>query len=218
MIGGGSHPTPGEISLAHHGVLFLDEIPEFPRQTLEALRQPLEDKKISISRAGAKTTFPADFMLVATKNPCPCGFYGDPAHECTCSQSQILAYEKRVSGPLLDRIDMSIKVSRVPQSELAKNTGPSGKTSAEYRAEITRAREKAVARAGKPNASLSSKEAVKFADMTDAATKLLESAAENLELSARSYFKIIRVARTIADLTDAERVSEREISEALQYR
>lgn len=220
LIGGGSKPSPGEISLAHNGVLFLDELPEYPRQTLEALRQPMEDKKINVSRSAGKSTYPANFMLIATKNPCPCGFYGDPTKECVCSQQQIANYQKRVSGPLLDRIDMSVNVGRVPQKELleASTEQKHGKKSADYREEITQARQTQQKRQGKPNSALSSKKIVEVAQMTDKARQLLETAAEKLELSARSYFKIIRVARTIADLNSNERVTEKEISEALQYR
>jgi magnesium chelatase family protein len=220
MIGGGSKPAPGEISLAHNGVLFLDELPEYPRQVLEALRQPLEDKNISVSRSAGKTTYPANFMLIATKNPCPCGFYGDPTKECTCSQQQILNYQKRISGPLIDRIDMTVNVTRVPQKELlgAAESKKDIKMSTDYREDIVKAREIQQERQSKPNASLSSKKIVEVAQMTDGARKLLETAAEKLELSARSYFKIIKVARTIADLNSSAQVTEKEISEALQYR
>jgi magnesium chelatase family protein len=220
MIGGGSHPQPGEISLAHNGVLFLDELPEYPRQTLEALRQPMEDKKVHISRSAGKSSFPANFMLIATKNPCPCGFYGDPTKECTCSQQQILNYEKRVSGPLLDRIDMIVKVSRVPQKELIaqEQSDKNTKKSAEYLAEISTARQRQQQRQKAPNSTLSSKKITAVANLTDAAKQLLDSAAEKLELSARSYFKVIKVARTIADLAGSEEITDREISEALQYR
>ncbi|MCL1929648.1 YifB family Mg chelatase-like AAA ATPase [Candidatus Saccharibacteria bacterium] len=220
LIGGGSKPLPGEVSLAHNGVLFLDELPEYSRQTLESLRQPLEDRKISVSRSAGKSTYPANFMLIATKNPCPCGFYGDSTKECTCAQTQILAYQKRISGPLLDRIDMTINVARVPQKELldAPVAKKPQKTSADYREQIMKARQAQQERQEKPNSSLSSKKIIEVAQMTDGAKKLLETAAEKLELSARSYFKIIKVARTIADLNESTRVTEKEISEALQYR
>ncbi|MDR1300186.1 MAG: YifB family Mg chelatase-like AAA ATPase [Candidatus Nomurabacteria bacterium] len=220
MIGGGSRPSPGEISLAHHGVLFLDELPEYPRQTLEALRQPMEDKKVQISRSAGKSSYPANFMLVATKNPCPCGFFGDPTKECICSQTQILNYEKRISGPLLDRIDMVVNVSRVPQKELLADEKPNKNTknSAYYREKITQARDKQQQRQKSPNAALSSKKITTLANLTDSARKLLDSAAEKLELSARSYFKVLKVARTIADLNDSANITESEISEALQYR
>lgn len=220
LMGGGSKPKPGEISLAHNGVLFLDELPEYPRQALESLRQPLEDRKINVSRSAGKATYPANFMLVATKNPCPCGFYGDPTKECTCTQTQILAYQKRISGPLLDRIDLTVNVARVPQKELL-NVSTDQKTyseSATYREKIIKARQIQQERQKAPNSSLSSKKIVEIAQMTDSAKKLLETAAEKLELSARSYFKIIRIARTIADLGMTTQVTEKEISEALQYR
>lgn len=220
LIGGGSKPTPGEISLAHNGVLFLDELPEYPRQTLESLRQPLEDRKINVSRSAGKTTYPANFMLVATKNPCPCGFFGDPTKECSCTQTQILSYQKRISGPLLDRIDMTVNVARVPQKELlsAPTEQKTTSLSADCHKEIVSARKAQQERQGGSNSSLSSKKVVELAKMTDDAKKLLETAVDKLELSARSYFKIIRVARTIADLNNSPQVTEKEVSEALQYR
>lgn len=218
MTGGGSKPMPGEISLAHNGVLFLDEIPEYNRSTLESLRQPLEDRKISVSRSAGKTNYPADFMLVATKNPCPCGYYGDPTKECICSQQQIMNYHKKLSGPLLDRIDMIINVSRVPQKELLSNQQQKSPQSNDYQKRIKQARSRQYERQGKPNASLSSKKITELASLTDNAKALLTQASERLELSARSYFKILKVARTIADLNNSKDITEREISEALQYR
>lgn len=219
IIGGGTKAMPGEVSLAHHGVLFLDEIPEYPRQSLEALRQPLEDREVHISRAAGRVTYPANFMLVATKNPCPCGFYGDDSRECECSQQQILAYQKRLSGPLLDRIDLIVEVSRVPQDELLKTTSVDDSEEKTLREQINKARSAQSKRnKGKANSSLSNKQIVAKGKLSPEAERLLTTAAERLKLSARSYFKIIKVARTIADLNDSENITGAEISEALQYR
>lgn len=218
MVGGGTNIAPGEISLAHNGVLFLDEIPEFPKRTLEALRQPLEDRQIHISRAGAKATYPANFMLVATMNPCPCGYYGDPTHECECSQQMIQAYQKKLSGPLLDRIDLFIQVSRVPQSELNKSIAKSDMVTNRWRHDVQRVRLATEKRQGHPNSSLNNKQLQKIANLEPAADTMLNSASEKLKLSARSYFKVLRVARTIADLDNSEQVKVTHVAEALQYR
>ena len=219
IIGGGTKAMPGEVSLAHHGVLFLDEIPEYPRQSLEALRQPLEDREVHVSRAAGRVTYPANFMLVATKNPCPCGFYGDDSRECECSQQQILNYQKRVSGPLMDRIDMVVEVSRVPQDELLKPTESDGSEEKNLRKQIKKARDAQGRRnKGKTNSSLSNKQVIAKSKLTKPAEVLLTTAAEQLKLSARSYFKIIKVARTITDLNNSDEITESEISEALQYR
>lgn len=221
LVGGGAKPKPGEISLAHKGVLFLDEMPEYPRATLEALRQPMEDKTVSISRANGHTTYPADFMLVATMNPCPCGFYGDPSKECSCSSTQILAYQKRLSGPMLDRIDMIISISRVPndllfEQKLTTNTQhPAAKKLIENARAFQLNRYKS---GNKNNSSISSNEIMKIANLTPSALTLLKTAANRLNLSARSYFKIIKVARTIADIESSQPVTETHIGEALQYR
>ena len=219
LIGGGTKPLPGEVSLAHHGVLFLDELPEYPRSALESLRQPLEDRKVHVSRASARITYPANFMLVATKNPCPCGYYGDPDHECSCGITQILNYQKRVSGPLLDRIDMVLSVGRVPERDLlAHHEGPL--ESPKLRAQVEAARERQRARHGnnRTNAELPSKNIAHNVNLSDEATELLNQATDRLKLSARSYFKLIKVARTIADLEKSDIIDQAHMAEALQYR
>lgn len=219
LIGGGAKALPGEVSLAHHGVLFLDEIPEYPRSVLESLRQPLEDRAVHVSRASARFTYPADFMLVATKNPCPCGYYGSPEHECSCSIQQVTTYQKRLSGPLLDRIDMVLTVSRVPEKDLlAHNDSPP--ESPKLRTIVAATRDKQRARNPKNtlNASLSSKNIAATTRLSPEAEALLNQATERLKLSARSYFKLIKIARTIADLEDSEHTLAAHMAEALQYR
>ncbi len=221
IIGGGTHPKPGEISLAHLGVLFLDEIPEYPRSVLEALRQPLEDNKIAVTRAGGRVVYPADFMLVATMNPCPCGHLGDNTKECSCSTSQILNYQKRLSGPLLDRIDLTISVSRVPNDTLLNTKMQNNKQHLTALESIHAARKNQINRYKSSsiyNSSLSSDQVHKLIRLTPAAKAFLNSAGERLGLSARSYFKIIKVARTIADIDNADDLDTPHIAEALQYR
>jgi magnesium chelatase family protein len=221
LVGGGTHPKPGDISLAHLGVLFLDELPEYPRATLEALRQPLEDKKITVSRANGHMSFPADFMLVATMNPCPCGFYGDTSKECTCSSNQILAYQKRLSGPLLDRIDLIVNVSRVPNDTLLSHESMSKKQHIEAQNSIEKAVKKQFERyksSIKNNSNLSSREIKSHLALSPEVRQLLSTATERLGLSARSYFKVIKVARTIADIEGSDAIEIPHITEALQYR
>lgn len=218
LIGGGRNPRPGEISLAHRGVLFLDELPEYNRATLESLRQPLEDKEVHIARANDHVTYPADFMLVATQNPCPCGFANDQTKECTCTTTQIANYQKKISGPLLDRIDIVIQVSRVDHHKLlsAENTPQE-----DYPAIITKARKIQHRRFNtqeKTNAHLTNDDIKKLVKLSADAKSLLDRAAKQLNLSARSYFRVIKVARTIADLESAETIAMHHISEALQYR
>lgn len=221
MIGGGVHAKPGEISLAHHGVLFLDEIPEYPRNVLEALRQPLEDKIVTITRANGRAKYPSDFMLIATMNPCPCGYYGDSTKECTCSMTQILAYQKRLSGPLLDRIDMIVPVSRVPSDKLLADTNVTNSQHSVAKSSIEKARAIQRTRYGsstKSNSSISSADIKAMHMLSDEARSFMTNAADKLDLSARSYFKIIKVARTIADLEASPAITIPHLSEALQYR
>ncbi|MBO7718222.1 YifB family Mg chelatase-like AAA ATPase [Candidatus Saccharibacteria bacterium] len=221
IIGGGAGATPGEISLAHKGILFLDEIPEFPRSVLEALRQPLEDKEISISRANKKSVYPADFMLVATMNPCPCGYLGDPTHECKCTEIQIQNYQKKLSGPLFDRIDMNVIVDKVDNTTLREDLPDTDYEHTVVKNTITGAIARQKARYGTGgvyNSSLSSFEVSQKLKLEPAAEKLLASASEKLNLSARSYFKTIKVAQTIADLDSSDTIKQNHLAEALTYR
>lgn len=220
IIGGGAGARPGEISLAHRGVLFLDEIPEFQRPVLEALRQPLEDHQVTVSRVNYKTTYPAEFMLIATMNPCPCGYLGDPTHECKCSENQIQNYQKKLSGPLFDRIDMCVNVERVENKDLASelpNRGEHGVVKNTITEAIKRQKQR-YARESVYNSSLSSFEVSKLLKMAPGAEKLLMSASDSLKLSARAYFKTIKVARTIADLEGTTLIEDKHIAEALTYR
>lgn len=221
IIGGGAGAMPGEISLAHKGILFLDEIPEFQRSVLEALRQPLEDKEISISRANRKSTYPADFMLVATMNPCPCGYLGDSTHECKCSETQIQNYQKKLSGPLFDRIDMYVGVDKVENTDLMRPIENSNVQHNVVKNTITDAIRRQRARYngdGIYNSSLSSFEVSQKLKMEPQAEKLLAQASDKLGLSARSYFKIIKVAQTIADLDKSAIIQAKHLAEALTYR
>lgn len=219
IIGGGKHPIPGEVSLAHHGVLFLDELPEYPRASLEALRQPLEDRSVHISRAEDRVSFPANFMLVATKNPCPCGYLGDTSKECSCSHTQISQYQKKISGPLLDRIDLIVHVGRIPHKLLLKKQSTDQAATAKH--QIIKARKLQKERYGNSiisNASLGSQDLKKNIDLSSDVSAFLTQAAKKLQLTTRSYFKVIKVAQTIADLENAHNITTSHIAEALQFR
>jgi len=220
LIGGGAVPKPGEVSLAHNGVLFLDELPEFRKNVLEVMRQPLEDGNVTISRAVTSITYPARFMLIAAMNPCPCGYTGDPHKECTCSPIQVHKYRAKVSGPLLDRIDIHIEVPTVRYKELASEAG--GECSSDIRKRVNRAREIQRKRFEKigihSNAQMSPRHIRKFSRPDEAGLKLLEMAIDRLGLSARAYDRILKVARTIADLDECETILSNHISEAIQYR
>lgn len=221
LIGGGPKPKPGDVSLAHLGVLFLDEIPEYPRAVIESLRQPLEDKRIVVSRANGYASYPADFMLIATMNPCPCGFLGDTTRECTCSSTQILAYQKRLSGPFLDRIDLTVNVARVPNDTLLESRDVSKSQHLSALESIKKAIQIQSHRYGsslKNNGNLSSSEVTRYLALSTDVRQFLKKATDKLNISARSYFKIIKVARTIADLTSDEEILPAHVGEALQYR
>ena len=215
LVGGGSSPRPGEISLAHHGVLFLDELPEFDRRVLEVLREPLESGRIMISRAARQAEFPAQFQLIAAMNPCPCGYLGDPSGRCHCNIDQIERYRRKISGPLLDRIDMHVEVPRVAYNELQ---GPPGEASADVRMRVTGARERQQRRANALNSRLNNRQIEQFCTLDDADRLLLQHAMERLQLSARAYHRILKVARTIADLGDREAIASAHLGEAIGYR
>ena len=221
IIGGGSKAKPGEISLAHRGTLFLDELLEYPRSILESLRQPLEDRVISVSRAQGKYQYPADFILVGTMNPCPCGYYGDSEKSCSCTSMQILNYQKRLSGPLLDRIDLTVTVSRVAHEDLLGNKTSSNSQHKLYTSLIQNAiafQNNRYKRSDKYNGSLSSQDVDTYIPLSPDTHAFLVAAAKKLDLSARSYFKIIKVARTIADLDGDPDIATNHLAEALSYR
>ena len=222
LIGGGSNPTPGEVSLAHRGVLFLDEFPEFPRSVLESLRQPIEDNKVTISRAKGTVTYPAGFLLVAASNPCPCGFFGDAKKRCICLPGQILRYQKRVSGPILDRIDIHVNVPAVETQKLVSSAKNKAKSSKEIQERVQKARDiqtkRFVDTKLKSNSEMSTRVVKEFCDLTTECKTMMISAASAMNLSARSYFKVIKVARTIADLEAVKDITVAHLAEALQYR
>ena len=216
LVGGGSPPRPGEISLAHQGVLFLDELPEFPRAALEALREPLESGTITISRAAHRAEFPARFQLIAAMNPCPCGYLGSNLRACRCSPDQIARYQGKLSGPLLDRIDLHVEVGALAAEELI-NTPP-GESTASIRERVAAARGRAIARQGHPNQALSGQAIDEQCKLDDAAAKFLNTAAARLGWSGRSIHRCLKVARTIADLAGAAKVQVTHVAEAVQYR
>ena len=221
IIGGGTKAKPGEISLAHRGTLFLDELLEYPRSILESLRQPLEDRTISVSRTQGKYQYPADFILVGTMNPCPCGYYGDNEKACSCTSMQILNYQKRLSGPLLDRIDLTISVSRVAHEDLLGNKSLSDKQHKSYRSMIESAiayQQNRYNSSNIYNGSITSQDIDKYIGLNPEVKAFLVSSAKKLDLSARSYFKIIKVARTIADIDGGQEIETKHIAEALSYR
>jgi magnesium chelatase family protein len=217
LVGGGSQPRPGEISLAHHGVLFLDELPEFDRRVLEVLREPLESGRIVISRAARQAEFPARFQLIAAMNPCFCGYLGDPGGRCRCTAEQVQRYRARLSGPLLDRIDLHVEVPKLPHRVLRDNEVP-GPTSSEVRQRVEAARNKQLERAGKLNHAMSPKEIELYCAIDNRVAGLLEQAVERLGLSARAYHRIIKVARTIADLAETSTIEAAHVGEAISYR
>ena len=221
LVGGGTSPQPGEISLAHNGVLFCDELPEFNRSVLEVMRQPLEDRRITISRSKYSVEYPCSFMFVASMNPCPCGYYGDPTHRCVCSPGQIQRYMNKISGPLLDRIDIQVEITPVPFDDISR--AAPGEPSAAIRERVVRARrlqeERYRSHAGiHCNAQMSSADMKNFCATDAESEKLLRSAFMRLGLSARAYGRVLKVARTIADLDHSEKICKKHVAEAVQYR
>lgn len=221
LVGGGNWPQPGEISLAHRGVLFLDELPEFDSRVLEVMRQPMEDKVVTISRASGSLTFPANFMLIGAMNPCPCGYFGDPERACTCANSTITRYQKRISGPLMDRIDIHVQVPRVDYAKLSDKRV--GESSADIRARVAAARRRqeerfAKAKGKNTNADMGPKDIRKHCALDAAGEALMRSAMSQLQLSARGYHRVLKLSRTIADLAGVEAIEVGHLAEALQYR
>jgi magnesium chelatase family protein len=223
LVGGGRWPRPGEISLAHRGVLFLDELPEFGTKNLETLRQPLEDRIVTISRASGSLTFPANFVLLAAMNPCPCGYWGDDTKECTCSMSAVQRYQQRISGPLIDRIDIHLEVKRVPFQKLAGLEASEPSATVRCRVEAARRVQAArFAKLHKPNVlvngDMGPAEVQSFCDLDEAGRNLMRAAMQQLNLSARAYHRVLKLARTIADLAGEGEIAVAHLAEAIQYR
>ncbi|MFW0837416.1 MAG: YifB family Mg chelatase-like AAA ATPase [Candidatus Komeilibacteria bacterium] len=219
LIGGGTNPQPGEVTLAHHGVLFLDELPEFPRPVLDNLRQPLEDRVVTIARAAGHYQFPADFILLAAMNPCPCGFANDRQRECVCRPWQVINYQKRISGPFLDRIDLQLAVQRLPAKELNAEMAKSCLSTTQANKLIVQARQKQRRRQKNIlNSRLDNKQVRRHCNLDQAGQELLTQAVDKLQLSPRAYFKLLKIARTIADLDGSDNIISQHIAEALQYR
>lgn len=218
LVGGGSNPRPGEISLAHGGVLFLDELPEFDRQVLEVLREPLETGRITISRASRQAEFPARFQLIAAMNPCPCGYLGDPLGKCHCTPKQISSYRERISGPLLDRIDMHVEVPRLAPGELLGPPPDATESSAQVRERVIQARNRQLVRSGQPNNMLDNRAVMNFCPLDVASQQLMQMAMERLGLSARAFHRVLKIARTIADLADEINIRSLHLKEAISYR
>lgn len=218
LIGGGSQPKPGEISLSHRGVLFLDEFTEFNRYVLDNLREPMESGKVTISRAASQMEYPAHFLLIAAMNPCLCGHYGNPAGNCRCTPDQIRRYLNKISGPLLDRIDLQVEVPLLTEEQLTNGNSKNILTSKNYRAMVSKAQKRQIKRQAKLNSQLSSSELEDFAPLSDSAKKLMKQSLQQLNLSARSYHRIIKVARTTADLAQSDFIEPQHISETLGYR
>lgn len=222
LIGGSTNPSPGEISLSHRGVLFLDEFPEFPRHVLEALRQPMEDGKVTISRAKGSVTYPSQFLLVAASNPCPCGYFGDTKRACTCLPGMVSRYQKRVSGPILDRIDIHIDVPSVDTQKLISEQKTKSESSRQIQARVQKARDIQLKRFKgtklKSNSEMSTRDVKKFCILSDDSRSIMTSAVATMGITARSYFKVVKTARTIADLAGDKNISSIHIAEALQYR
>jgi magnesium chelatase family protein len=225
LVGGGNWPQPGEVSLAHRGILFLDEFPEFGSRVLEVMRQPMEDKVVTISRASGSLTFPANFQLIAAMNPCPCGYYGDPVKACTCSSSLVTKYQKRISGPMLDRIDIHVSVPRVDYDKLSDRR--SGEPSSAIRERVEAARARQTERfAGIEtasgmltcNADMRTNHIRKFCHLDDTCSQLMRAAMQQMQLSARAYHRVLKLSRTIADLAGSEKIQTQHLAEALQYR
>ncbi|MCX6797128.1 MAG: ATP-binding protein, partial [Candidatus Doudnabacteria bacterium] len=218
LVGGGANPRPGEITLSHRGILFLDEFPEFPRNVLEALRQPLEDGIVTVSRASGSLTFPAKFILVAAQNPCPCGYFGDGSKQCICSQGQIFKYQKKISGPLLDRIDLHVEVPRLSYEKMSEDSIAENSGSVKQRVEKARAIQRQRFGAAKTNSEMSIVELKNFCTLDQPGQMLIKQAMKQYNFSGRSLHRILKVARTIADLAGLKNIATDNLAEAIMYR